>query len=260
MKNNFNLYLIGMKVALSNKMAYRGDFFISLFIMLISEMFAPLITFLIYKNGAAFPGWSFEEIMLLQGVFLLSKGIAFLLFFGVVRNTLIMVREGTFDLLLIKPKSVLFMSLVNGIDVGEVGRLISGLIVFVFAVSTIASISALQWLLFVFLFLFSVIVMLAFAIIMASTVIKWVGNGRVYEIFEAMSMFGLYPKTIFSKAFANIISYVIPITIIGFFPASALLGKPVGGVLFSVVVSILFLLLSTFVWRMMMRYYTSAGG
>ncbi|MDA3846646.1 MAG: ABC-2 family transporter protein [Vallitaleaceae bacterium] len=254
------LYGVGLKVGMANIMAYRGDFFINFFIMLMAELFAPIITFLIYRSGAAFPGWTLEEVMMIQGVFLLSKGIGYVFFFGLVDNTLFMVREGTFDLLLIKPRPVLFMSLVSGINVGDLGSIFSGLGVFILAATYLSGTTLMQWLLFLALFVMSLTVMLAFSIIMGSTVIKWVGNGRVYEIFEAISSFGLYPKSIYGKAFANIISFIIPLSIIGFIPAAVLLGRPVTGIWISVIVSILFLILSTRIWKMMMKYYTSAGG
>ena len=69
----FKIYLHGMKTALASRMAYRADFFMSIFIMMIVEMFGPLITLLIYSNGASFPGWQQHEVLLLQGVFLLSR-------------------------------------------------------------------------------------------------------------------------------------------------------------------------------------------
>lgn len=254
------LYAVGLKVAVANKMAYRGDFFINFTIMLMAELFAPIITFLIYRSGASFPGWNLEDVMLIQGIFLLSKGIGFVFFFGLVNNTLFMVREGTFDLLLIKPKPVLFMSLVSGISIEDLGSIFSGLAVFMLAVTFLSGTTLLQWLFFICLFIMSLTVMLAFSIIMGSTVIKWVGNGRVYEIFDAISSFGLYPKTIYGKAFANLISFIIPLSIVGFIPASVLLGRPVAGIWISVVVSVLFLMLSIAIWKMMMKYYTSAGG
>ncbi len=73
----FKIYLHGMKTALASRMAYRGDFIMSMLIMMVVELFGPLVTLLIYHNGASFPGWQRHEVLLLQGVFLLSRGIAF---------------------------------------------------------------------------------------------------------------------------------------------------------------------------------------
>ena len=50
---------MGAKTALAG-MAYRGDFFMSMLIMLLVEMAAPVITILITKTGHL-PGWNMYE-------------------------------------------------------------------------------------------------------------------------------------------------------------------------------------------------------
>jgi len=89
---------------------------------------------------------------------------------------------------------------------------------------------------------------------------KWVGNSRIYEIFDSITAFGNYPRSIFSKAFQNLISYIIPIAIIGFFPASALLGKSIDGALAAMGICLVFFIFSMLFWRKMLSLYTSAGG
>jgi ABC-2 type transport system permease protein len=95
---------------------------------------------------------------------------------------------------------------------------------------------------------------------MSATVFKWVGNSRIYEIFDSITAFGNYPRTIFSKTFQTIISYVIPVSVIAFYPASALLGKDISGILPILLVCMVFFILSLGVWKLMLSKYTSAGG
>lgn len=241
-------------------MAYRGDFFICCLITLISEMILPFITFLIYSTGASLPGWSLDEIMVLQGIFMLSRGLAGLLFFGIVYNTLICVREGTYDLLMIKPASVLFISITTGFEPDRIGSVTGGVIVLALSLNRLQSPGVMNWLYFALILFFSVLTMFSFAVIMAATVFKWVGNSRIFEIFESIMMFGNYPRSIFSQAFQTIISYIIPVSIIAFYPASALLGKGISGLFPVLVVCVLFLIIGLLFWRMMLSKYTSAGG
>ena len=121
------LYLQGIKTALATRMAYRGDFFMSMLIMLLVELGAPFITFLIYGNGASFPGWTMYEVLLIQGVFLLARD-AFPLLFWIVWNTMI-VREDLFDLLLIKPKSTFSWRLSPRL-MRNPGKLLGGIMLF----------------------------------------------------------------------------------------------------------------------------------
>jgi ABC-2 type transport system permease protein len=258
--NNLRIYLAGVKTALAARMAYRGDFFLSMLFMLLMEMGAPLITMLIYRTGASFPGWSMYEALLVQGVFLLAKGIAFPFFFGIVWNTIDRVQSGNLDLLLIKPKSTMFMAIVTAFDAEELGKLCGGVALFTLAVTRIPPPGLLEWVQFLALFFVTLVTLFSYAAILAGLGIVWVGNFRVYDIFSSITIFGMYPAVIFSKTLQTVITLIIPIAILGSVPAAALLGRASPGTLGTVGLSILFLLLSLGFWHWMLKKYTSAGG
>lgn len=254
------IYLHGMKTSLASRMAYRADFFMSMFIMMVVELGGPLVTFLIYSNGASFPGWERHEVLLLQAVFLLSRGIAFPFFMGMVWNTIGRVQEGTFDLLLIKPRSILQMSIITAFDSEDLGKLIGGLLLFFYALQSVPTLPFANWMSFLLLFVFSLVTMFAFGLFMSGLGIIWIGNYRIYDIFMTTMEFGLYPRSIFTKVFQSIITWVIPLSLLGSFPASALLGKPMEGVAGAVICSVVFLLAGLLFYHRMVRNYTSAGG
>ncbi len=260
MKRNLRLYLMALKNSFASRITYRADFFFSTAMIFLSELLIPFITVLIYKTGASFPGWKFEEVLLLQGIFLLSRGMANLLFFGLVWNTLNRVREGSYDILLIKPASTLFLSVATNFEPDSIGVVACGLLVSLYALTMLPAPGITEIFLFVLLFMLSLVMLFAFALLMAGSVFKWVGNSRIYEIFDSLLSFGNYPRSIFSRGFQTIISYIVPIAAVGFLPASVLLGKKPEGILATGAVCLLFLLVSAGFWKMMLRRYTSAGG
>lgn len=257
---NIRLYLMALKNSFASRITYRADFFFSAIMILISELIIPFITLLIYKTGSTFPGWSMYEVLLLQGIFMLSRGTANVLFFGLVWNTLNRVREGTYDILLIKPSSTLFISIATNFEPDGVGVVLSGLIVCLYSLFKLPSLNLMNVFVAILLFFLSLIILFSFALLMAGSAFKWVGNSRIYEIFDSIASFGNYPRSIFSKAFQTIISYVIPIAAIGFLPASVLLGKTTGGLPQTILVCLTFLLVSLGFWKLMLTKYTSAGG
>jgi ABC-2 type transport system permease protein len=254
------IYFTAFKNALASRMAYRVDLFISAFIMLVFELIIPLVTFLIYRSGASFPGWQFHEVFLIQAVFLLAKGFTFPFFAGIVWNTIFRIRDGTYDFLLIRPRNTLFMTMLTGIDIEDLGKLIGGIGIFIFAVTQIPDPGAINWLSFVLLFICSIIVFMSFAFIMAASGFKWVGNFRVYEIFESLTSFAMYPRDIFPKGVQILITSCIPLSLMGFFPAAVLLHKSTEGLLISLASCFFFLVFSIFFWYRMLKNYTSAGG
>lgn len=261
MKSRLSCLLAVMRTNFAARMAYRGDFFLSLAMMLAGDMLVPLVTLLVYRSGASFPGWELHEAILIQAVFTLAKGIAFPFFFGIIWNTLDRVREGTFDLMLIKPRSPLFMSMISGFDVDDFGRLISGGVLFGYALVVMpAKPGGLAWMQFALLFVCALVVLFAFSLLCSGLLFKWVGSSRVYDIFDAVTMFGQYPGTLFSKGFINLFMYVLPIAMLGFLPASALLGRLDAGAWVSAGVCVLVAAAAWGFWHGMVRQYASAGG
>lgn len=177
-----------------------------------------------------------------------------------VWNTIQRVQEGTFDLLLIKPKSVLQMLIVTGFDSEDLGKLIGGIVLFTVSLVNIPFPGLGLWLKFIVLFFVSLVVMFGFGLILSGFGIVWIGNFRVYEIFFSIANFGMYPANIFSKAVVTFITAIIPVAMLGFVPASQLLGRPAEGTLIAVVSSIVFLFVSLLFWKAMFRRYNSAGG
>jgi ABC-2 type transport system permease protein len=260
MRRNVDLYFMALKNSFASRMAYRADFLFSLIMILITELIIPFITLLIYRTGAVFPGWTLYEVLMLQGIFLLARGLSNLLFFGMVWNTLDRVREGTYDILLIKPCSTLFISIATCFEPDSIGAVIGGIVVCAYAMSGVAIPSPAAALMSVLLFLLSMIMLFSLALFMAGSVFKWVGNSRIYEIFDSIAAFGNYPRSIFTKAFQTLISYVVPIATIGFLPASVLLGKKTEGIPVTICICLLFLIAGALFWKSMLKKYTSAGG
>jgi ABC-2 type transport system permease protein len=152
------------------------------------------------------------------------------------------------------------MIVITAFDSEELGKLFGGLVLASIALWHLPSPSAMQWLTFVVLMAFSQLVLFGCALIMSGTVFKWVGNGRVLEMFDAVADFGNYPLSIFSKSAQSVISVVLPIAMIAHFPAAMLLGAETPLLLPSLIATLIFVFLSFAFWRWMLTQYTSAGG
>ena len=254
------LYSTGMRIGLAEDLAYRGNFLIRFFVMFLSDLLFPLVTLLVYRSGAAFPGWSLEEVLLIQGIFMMAKGFANLFFFGLVWNIGQMVRDGLFDLMLIKPCSVIHLAAATSFSLDNSGSLLGGLGIFIYAVSRIPTPGPWEWAAFFLLFLLSLSVLFSFSLFMSGTLFKWVGNSRIYEIFNTITQFGLFPKTIFSRALQNLLTYFIPIAMLAFFPAAVLKGDKPEGLFLSGGICLVFLFAARLFWYAMLKSYSSAGG
>jgi ABC-2 type transport system permease protein len=260
MKRFFRLYLAGMRVAFMTRMADRTDFFASLLVMLGIELLPSVITVLVYGRGLAFPGWRLHEAVLLQAVFLIAKGLTFPLFAGMAWSLAEKVREGTFELVLLKPRHPLVMCVVTSFDAEDVGKLIGGLGLTVYCLGHVPTPTVGAITLFMCLLLFSVILFAGCLICITASLMIWVGNYRIYEIFDSLAALGQYPPVFLPKRIRQFALAPVPLLGFAVLPASALLGRSVQGWPIAAFCSILLLLAAIAFWNYLVRRLASAGG
>jgi len=255
----FVIYKIGFKCSFASMAAYRLNFFISFIITLISNLLIPLVTILIYNSGAQIPGWSFYEAMLIQSVFMLCTGVSTPLFYNLVWETMGRVRDGSYDILLLKPIPVILLT-ATSFDLENIGVILSAIALFVISLLNLPAVGLLSWFAFLFLFIMGILVLYGIICIMAASAFKWVGNSRIFEMFSSVTVFGRYPATIFPKAMINVLLYVFPVAMIGFYPASALLGMVKSDIFIAAIPCAGICLFGILLFQKMVKGYQSAGG
>lgn len=261
MKNwTLMLFIRSIRTSFAERAAYRGDFFLSFTVSFLLELVTPLVTLLVYRSGTSFPGWTMEEAMLIQAIFLLSRGIAFPLFFGMVWVVFDQAVQGSFEITLLKPRSPLLLTMLRGIDIEGLSRLLGGLLLVALTIGNLPKPSAAGWLAFVFFIPLSVLVLFSFALFMAGSLFVWIGNSRVFELLEAVLVFSRYPGSIYSKPLEWALAAGLPLSAIALFPAEALLGRFSAQMFFAVPSSLAFFALGMFFWKSMIRRYAGGGG
>lgn len=260
MKRYWKIYNECIKVAFASASTYRMNFLLNCIIMLLGDILFPLITILIYGSGAGFEGWTVYEVLLIQSVFTMSMAIADMTFHGILWSTMGLVREGNLEMVLILPVDTMFILMARSFSIDAVGLFLGGVAIFVFSLAHVSIPGILLWLQFVALFIIGLSVMMGIALLMAATSFKWVGNSRIPEIFDSIRSFGKYPQTIFPKSIQVVSSFIIPVAMIGFYPAAALLGQGSDTVFLIMIPCILFLGIGIMLYRYMVRLYQGVGG
>ena len=123
------IYLTCIKISIAQATAYRADFIMSTFITLLSNIFFPLVTIVIYANGLEFPGWTMWAVLALQSIFSLSRGIASMCLSSVMWATMDHVRGGSFETVLLKPISPLFYIMTTNFSVSQIGLVVGSAVV-----------------------------------------------------------------------------------------------------------------------------------
>ncbi|MNC33365.1 hypothetical protein D3C75_817550 [compost metagenome] len=102
--------------------------------------------------------------------------------------------------------------------------------------------------------------MFGVALIVAAISFKWVANSRLPEMFESIKSFGRYPGTIFPKAVVAVSSFLFPVSMIAYFPASTLIGRWEPYFFIAIIPCVLFAAFGIWLYTYMLRSYKSAGG
>ncbi len=260
MKRYLLIYRECIKVAFATTSTYRLNFFLNSVIMLLGDILFPLVTILIYGAGAGFEGWTIYEVLLIQSVFTISMAIADMSFHGIMWATMLAVREGNFEMVLLMPVDTMFLLMAKTFSIDGIGLLLGGITIFIISLASLTVPTLIMWLQFMAMFVVGMMVMLGISLIMAATSFKWVGNSRIPEIFDSLRSFGKYPQSIFPKTVLIISSYVIPVAMIGFFPAAALLGRGGYVMFYAILPCVLFMTLGILLYRSMVRGYQGVGG
>ena len=253
-------YGVCVRIAFSTATAYRASFVLSSLITLVGNLAFPLITVLIYGAGASFPGWSAYEVLLIQSIVTLSSGFSGLALGAVVFVTMDHVREGTFETVLLKPMHPLLFIVLTTFEPQNIGLILGGAVIFGIAAAGCVTWSFASVASFLVLFIAGFLVMAGISLIMAATSFKWVGNSRLPEIASSVENFGRYPLGIFPVAVRSIVTFIIPVAMVGYYPAQALLGRGSVEMWASVPMCVVFFGAGVWLYNHMIRNYQGVGG
>lgn len=257
---HIKMYAVCVKTAFSQAAAYRADFILGNIITVLSNILFPLVTVLIYANGASFPGWSMWEVLLIQSVYSMSNGVAAMVLSSVLWVTMSHIREGSFETVLLKPVSPLFFIVASNFDVSGIGFFVGSLVMTIVSANYTGVVGWTRVVGFLILFVAGILVICGLDLIMAAISFKWVGNSRIPEIFSSISSFGKYPLGIFPKSVKLLTTMLIPVAVIGFFPAAALLGRLDVMAFITIIPCILFFVFGIWLYNKMIKLYEGVGG
>lgn len=235
---------------------------------------AALISFLdfaailvIFSQIDALAGWSVAEVALLYGV----SSVAFALTDIVIGHIDLlpnMIREGEFDVVLMRPLGSLFQVVSSDFALRRLGKAFQGGAVLAVALAQLD----LDWTpgraLMVVVMVVSGSLIFAGVWIVFATVAFWLVDSM--EVANAFSYGGnflaQYPINLFGTWLRRFVVFVVPLGFVSYFPSLYVLGKddPLGfprALQFaSPLAALVSVLVAGLAWRFAVRHYRSAGG
>ncbi|MCX4859916.1 ABC transporter permease [Streptomyces canus] len=210
-----------------SSMTYRTSFVVTMFGNLLMTGLDFVGILLMFSQVDSLGGWGLPEIAFLYGLSVSAFGIADLVL-GSMDVLGARIRDGSFDILLVRPAPVLAQIGADRFAVRRLGRITQGTAVLVWALASVdVDWSAAKVL------LVPVMVVSGAAIFCAVFV-----AGAAFQIFaqdasEVQNAFTYggttllqYPPTVFGKDFVRGVTFVLPLAFVNWVPASYVLDRP----------------------------------
>jgi ABC-2 type transport system permease protein len=249
-----------------SRLQYRWSFWLGIFVTVITDLVPLMLIGIVFTRFPTIRGWHWRDIALIYGLDQLAFGLV-RCFSRQLDNFDQYIVSGDFDSILIRPLPPLFHLIAARFEIVEIGRLTAGVVVLCLAARaagvslTFANVGiALAAAVGGAMILFSFILMVA-------AVSFWqTRSGKLQDLVQASGRaFADYPLTIYPSGIRWLLTFILPLALITYYPAQRLLGRNETGALLpllsraAVPAGLLLLALAGLVWRAGLRHYQSTG-
>ena len=246
--------------AIAAELEYRLNFIITALISLGGLVGSLFGLFLFYRTGYQFAGWSWEEALLVLGLFTVLQGFSTTLLLPNLNKIVTQVQQGTLDFVLLKPISSQFWLSTRVISPWGLPDVLFGLVMIGYSGDRLG----LTWADYGLALLpltFGAITLYSLWFMLGATSIWFVKIYNVTEVLRGLLEAGRFPIAAYPAAYRVFFTFVVPVAFLTTVPAEVLLGRSnwtwLSG---SAVVAVVALLLSRVVWLRALRSYTGASG
>jgi ABC-2 type transport system permease protein len=245
--------------AIAAELEYRLNFLIAALSSLGGLIGSLFSLSLFYSKGYTFAGWSWEEALVVLGLFTLLQGFSSTLLAPNLNQIVTQVQQGTLDFVLLKPISSQFWLSTRTVSPWGVPDLIFGCIIIGYAGNKIG-LQLGNYLLGIVPLSFGLLSLYSLWFMLGATSIWFVKIYNVTEVLRGLLEAGRFPMAAYPAAYRFFFTFVIPVAFLTTIPAEALLSETgAGWILAAAGLAIALLLISRWFWRFALRFYTSAS-
>lgn len=261
MKSVVRLYFHYISIVLRSTMQYKASFLLMVIGRFLLAFNGILGVYFMLSRFGHVRGYSFGEVLLcfsiIQMDFALAEciGGGFAGFAGIIR-------QGEFDRILLRPHSAILQVLGSQFRIDRIGLVVQAVIMFLYGIA----VSPIVWtwtrvLTVVFMLFGGMLLFISFFVLQAAFTFFTLEGIEVANILTyGAKEHGKYPIDIYGKKMMRFCTYIIPYTLIQYYPLQYLLGRSdrwYYGIY--PLCALYFLVICYGIWRFGMRHYQSAG-
>lgn len=215
--------------------------------------------FLFYRGGYQFQGWSWDQAIVLLGVFTLLQGFSATFLAPNLNRIVRHIQQGTLDFVLLKPINSQFWLSTHTLSPWGVPDLAFGLIMVIYAGSRLG-LQAPDYLSSLIPLALGCVILYSLWFMLGAMSIWFVKIYNVTEVLRGLLEAGRFPMVAYPTAYRFFFTFIVPVAFLTTVPAEVLLGR--GDWLWlagSSFLAIALFLGSSAFWKFALRFYTSAS-
>lgn len=255
------LYGHYISMIVRSKMQYKKSFFMyTLGNFLVSfNVFAGI--FFMFRRFHNVKGFTYSEVLLCYSIVLMAFTLAEMFVRGFDAFPR-MVRTGSFDRVLLRPRGIVLQVLGSQFEITRIGRLLQAVVLLAYGVWK----SDVRWdgakvITVVFMIIGGSALFSGFFVIYAALSFFTLEGLEFMNIFtNGLKEHGKYPVGIYGRGLLWILTFLIPFALVQYYPLLYLLDRRSGiGYVFLPLAAMLFLVPCYLLWRYGVRHYKSSG-
>lgn len=259
MQKYFKVLILFWQTAILGELEYRLNFAIAALTSILNLIGSIFGLFLFYNNNYQFNGWSWEQALIVLGIFTLLQGISATFLIPNLSRIVRQVQLGTLDFVLLKPISSQFWLSFRAISLWGITDIIFGILL-IFYAGIKLKITLSSYLISLIPISFGVIILYSIWFMMGATSIWFVKIYNITEVLKGFLEAGRYPIIAYPAVYRLFFTFIIPVTFLTTIPAETLLGRSSFLTIFlSGILAFCLLTFSRYFWKFALKYYTSAS-
>lgn len=204
---------------------YKVDFYLGIFCILLTQSLNLSFFYLIFEAVPEISGWNLYEVLLVYGFYTLNYGF-FMFLFGNFRSLKGYLFSGEFETMLIRPIPPIFHIMISGFDERSIFQTILGFIIILYSFLNLNI--AINFTTIGYVIVFMILGSLIFGgiAIIAETILFYTRYSftPIDSIFF-LAQFVKYPMSIFGTVLKKILTFVIPLGFLSYYPSNFFLNK-----------------------------------
>ncbi len=257
------IFAVYVRASLQNELAYRANFVVNIGLALVGLANALIGVSVIFSHTTTLSGWTFAETLVLLSVYTIVNGLLNVFVAPNLDQLSESIRQGTLDFTLLKPASSQFLVSFQRCLIWGLTDVVLGAGLLVYSLTRLSGeggLGAGRLALFALTLAAGVVVLYCLWTMLATFAFWFVRIDNMTTLLHTFFGMGRFPVDAYPLWLRRVLTFVIPVALITTVPAEALSGRlaPIVPCV-STAAAVIMVWLSTRLWRLGLRQYTSAS-